>query len=722
MRKVATPMDSTNHQLDQASPKLAAGNLDPHRFERGQVLVIFAGAMIAFMMLCAMVVDIGWYWSSGLKIQRAADSAALAGSVWLPCTTPLVNGTCSPADAAALAAAKQNGYVPDANTTITTVVDGNDPRQLDVNISTKVGTYFLRAVGIQTLPEAKSSKAEFVLPVPMGSPLNYYGVGTFVGLTTPTITTNYVNPSAANASPSSGWAIPSALGTGAWTNATNAYTSNNSYATETTNNDAQVWKTFNIGSFASGALIDGFQVALELKDSDASGCQVKAEVSWNGGGNWSNLAQQTSDITASDAWYTLGNGANDAVWDSVHSSWSTGDFSAANFQVRLTYVKPAACTGTVSLDQVAAVVYSHTAVPGTPAETTMPVANPIGQSSPPTSQGFWGAVITKGGDRGNGDQYDPANDSGHGTANADFTGLGVDYTVTIGSSGGQVQLFDPTFCETGTNSSGSGHYGTGDHWIGGANPVTTIYTLYNENGTPYATNDDTQVATSGNLFANEKQSDQSGAMGSPITGVTDCSTISNPAVGGYYHDKWYQLASNLPAGTYRLNVSSNQSGNDSTSAENLWSLWASSTSGTTNVFGQGTMVAYTNLISGQSRFYLAKIDKIHAGKTMEIHVFDPDSMTGTMRILSPDGGAQNYVTFSYSADNGQNGTNVTSIPISQNGFNDSIVTINIPLSANYGSSLWQSGWWQIEYNVTGGNDTTTWAVDIKGNPVHLLAP
>ncbi len=108
---------------------------------------------------------------------------------------------------------------------------------------------------------------------------------------------------------------------------------------------------------------------------------------------------------------------------------------------------------------------------------------------------------------------------------------------------------------------------------------------------------------------------------------------------------------------------------------------------------------------------------------MEIHVFDPDSMTGTMRILSPDGGSQNYVNFNWSADNGQSGTNVSSIAITSNGFNDVIVTITIPLARTYGSvGLWQNGWWQIEYNASAGNDTTTWAVDIRGNPVHLLAP
>ena len=672
------------------------------RGQRGQMLVIFAGSMIAFMMLSAMVVDVGWYWSSGLKMQRAVDAAALAGAVYLPDN---FNGTAPNAQTAAAAAAKRNGY-DSTNSTLTSVVDANNPRQLDVTLSANVGTLFLRAVGMSSLYASRSSKAEFVLPVPMGSPLSYYGVGTFVGLTPAPYTLA---------------AAPTVSGVGAWTNPDNAFLGSNVFSTEATANDAQIWKTFVFAPASVGATIDGFTVGLELKD-DTTGCSVKTEVSWDKGVTWGNLPKTAAITTNTDnVFYTLGSTTDDSVWGSNHPTWLPGDFTTAdNFQVRLTYLKPAACTGTVSLDQITATVYSHT---NSAVETIQAVANPIGASTPPASQGFWGAAITKGGDRQNGDQFDPANDGKKGTSNPDYTGLGVDYNVVITGSAGQVQIFDPTFCETGTNSSGSGHYGAGDHWISGSpNGVTTVYTLYDQNGTPYDIGDDIQMATSGNLFANEIQSDKSGDMGSPTNVATDCSQISNPATGGYWHNKWWQLATGLPAGTYRLNVSTD-TGNVSTSAENGWSLLASSTGGTARVYGQGTMVAYTNLIAGTSRFYLAQIDKVHAGKTLEIHVFDPDSMTGTMRILSPDGNAQNYVNFNWSADNGQGGTDASSIAITPGGFNDVLVTITIPLPTTYGSGgLWGSGWWQIEYNVGAGNDTTTWAVDIRGNPVHLLVP
>jgi len=62
-------------------------------------------------------------------------------------------------------------------------------------------------------------------------------------------------------------------------------------------------------------------------------------------------------------------------------------------------------------------------------------------------------------------------------------------------------------------------------------------------------------------------------------------------------------------------------------------------------------------------------------------------------------------------------------------FNNSWITISIPLPNTYGQGSddlmpvgeTQPGWWKIEYTITAsGNDTTTWEVNIRGNPVHLV--
>jgi Flp pilus assembly protein TadG len=683
--------------------------------QRGQVLVIFAGSLVALMMLMALVVDIGWYWSNGLRMQRAADAAALAGAVYMPDN---FNGTAPNGQTAALAAAKRNGYVPDADTTITSTKDAN-PRQINVTITDKVGTFFLKVVGITTLDASRSSKAEFVLPVPMGSPQNYYGVGTFVNLVTPAPTTNpFTNPAGYTVANPTVGAAPSAFSAGgAWTGPGNVYTQDTNNATATATNQAEVWKTFTFGTFQAGATLDGLVINFDAKVGSAGVCKLKAEASWDTGTTWGNLAPVTANPTTAFSWLSAGSATDLSVWGSNHT-WAAGDFLSTQFALRLTYIKTSGCN-TVTLDEITAVVYSHTVTTYPAAETVQAVNSPLG--SPLATQGFWGADITLGGDRSNGDQFDPI------ASNPDYDGLGVDYNVVIAGPSGQLQLYDPTFCATGT-SSGGGGYGTGDHWINGPhNGVTTVYTLWDQNGTPYDISDDTLKGSSGALFANEVQSDQTVAFGNPGIG-TDCSA-------NIYHDKWYQLASGLPAGIYRLNVSTNVAGNTNTNAENMWSAWVSSSSGKSQIYGQGKMVTYNNLLAGTQLFYLAQIDKVHAGKTMEIKLFDPGDVAGNafMRILSPDGNTYSYVNFTYSADNGRSST----VPVStiqtasapNNSFyQGSLITIVIPLPATYGSVGLTpagepgAGWWKIEYTVAGGNDTTTWQVDISGNPVHLLVP
>ena len=61
-------------------------------------------------------------------------------------------------------------------------IDTKNPRRIKVAITGPVGTLFARAVGINSWPAARTAKADYVLPVPMGSPQNYYGVGFYEGL------------------------------------------------------------------------------------------------------------------------------------------------------------------------------------------------------------------------------------------------------------------------------------------------------------------------------------------------------------------------------------------------------------------------------------------------------------------------------------------------------------------------------------------------------------
>jgi hypothetical protein len=703
------------------------------RHSRGQVVVIFAGAMLLFAMLSAAVIDLSWYWTNNLRMQRAADAAALAGAVWLP-------GNPAKAILIARQEAVKNGFSDGvAGFSVTPVPQPypND-RRLKVTITGPIGTYFARIVGITSFMASRNSLADFVLPVPMGSPQQWYGVGNY----------EVFSPGVPH---TTGPKLPTGNSGGGWTNPNRAYTfdapGGAAYATNGTGN-SQVFTTFGI-NVPGGDTINGIGLRARAKSTDATGCRLAVALSWNNGANWT-----------AERFATLGNtdvaSPYFAVSDATQlwgRAWTTAEL--ANLQVKVRDDDPdpgsgAICTdaATTSLDAFDVTVFSTSALVAPTGATALPT--PPGESVAPTSQGFWGAIFTKGGVRRNGDRYAPTSYD-PGVPNTEYDGLGYDYTIEFkpGASNGRVFLFDAPFCAVGANSSGS-WYGAGDHWTTQASsnstpdpggPVTTVYTLYwDKFATPYFPGDDVVVATDSETA--QKQIDQSGNVGAPNTGggATDCS--SNPR-----HNAWYQMPTGpLVAGRYRLNVNTSQAGNANTGAENLWSIYvgADGGAGLARVYGDGRMVGYNNITSttGYQKFYLAQIDKIHAGKTMVIELFDPGDVGSNswIRVLSPNGNTYGYATFSYAADgacvSGNSdtctGTNRQAIQTYRSGggssFDNSVVTISIPLPANYGAGgltpagETEPGWWKIEYQVGMANDTTTWRVTLRGNPVHLVLP
>ncbi|MDQ2965916.1 MAG: pilus assembly protein TadG-related protein, partial [Chloroflexota bacterium] len=146
---------------------------------RGQVLVIFALGIFVLIMMVAVVIDVSWLWVNSLRIQRAADAAALAGAVTLP-NDPTRGYTLARSEAT------KNGYTSGAGVTVTPIQDTRNPRRLNVSITAPVDMFFMRLVGMNQLPVTRKASGEFTLPVPMGSPQNYYGVGL---LNVPTRTT-----------------------------------------------------------------------------------------------------------------------------------------------------------------------------------------------------------------------------------------------------------------------------------------------------------------------------------------------------------------------------------------------------------------------------------------------------------------------------------------------------------------------------------------------------
>ena len=154
--------------------------------ERGQIVVIFALSIIVFVGLAAVVIDVSWYWANTLRMQRAADAAALAGVVYLPGNPTLayLHGPRRGGQERLHRRGRRRRRDPGPGSAGLAPPAGQRHRP---------GQHVLRPVlGLTSLNARRDSKADFVLPVPMGSPQNYYGVSALKGSTTTSVTNTVV--------------------------------------------------------------------------------------------------------------------------------------------------------------------------------------------------------------------------------------------------------------------------------------------------------------------------------------------------------------------------------------------------------------------------------------------------------------------------------------------------------------------------------------------------
>jgi hypothetical protein len=113
-----------------------------------------------------------------------------------------------------------------------------------------------------------------------------------------------------------------------WSNGGSAYSSDDSYATETTEAEDQSYENFSFG-IPSGATINGIEVKIEAKAGDAAGCEAQIAL-YNTGSGHSDYRDQA--VTDSDTTYTVG-GSSD-TWG---ESWTDGDFSNGNFHAEIQF-------------------------------------------------------------------------------------------------------------------------------------------------------------------------------------------------------------------------------------------------------------------------------------------------------------------------------------------------------------------------------------------------
>ena len=140
-----------------------------HGGERGLSLVLMSLVLASLLGIAGLVVDLGSWQVHASRTQQAADAAALAGVVRLP------DGDVA-AITRARAIAKDNGF-DHADPDITVDVEALGDDSLEVVI-TEVGVpqYFTTLFrGPPTI--TRRATAQYVQPVPLGSPRNYLGTG-----------------------------------------------------------------------------------------------------------------------------------------------------------------------------------------------------------------------------------------------------------------------------------------------------------------------------------------------------------------------------------------------------------------------------------------------------------------------------------------------------------------------------------------------------------------
>ncbi len=136
--------------------------------EGGYVAAMTALLLIPMMIFTAFAVDVGAWYAQASAVQTAADAASLAAVPMMP-----------DRDAAYIAAldeANRNGFTHGVDG-VNVAVSFPDARSVNTTITVDAEIYFSAVVISSSFDITRASRAEYVLPIPMGSPTNVLGFG-----------------------------------------------------------------------------------------------------------------------------------------------------------------------------------------------------------------------------------------------------------------------------------------------------------------------------------------------------------------------------------------------------------------------------------------------------------------------------------------------------------------------------------------------------------------
>jgi len=658
--------------------------------EQGYIMVMFGLLLVPLLLMAGLAVDVGHWYSRTSDMRRAADAAALAGVVWLPDEAA--------ARTAALAAAARNGFVPSSTIEITVTSSTQSDRRLKVTIRDKrVGSFFYSSLGGSTQDFSRTSFAEYVLPVPMGSPRNFFGTGTLLQKYTATgITPEFL------------------------------YQSVNPYCTDKVNGDryqsgffnAPVYKQSNGNEWTTCATnanteyrTSGYSMYIEAPEGRTAPIDVKlydaryseAAVSWQVQGADSCTQEPVYPATA----WTYGTGTGTKVMTGPVKYSYKNRTSDTNWSATIELKDGESATGRAAnllrwqypnvINWSKTTTTSTWTLGGTNANTDVTISAPAEYQTRATATSTtWStpAIYLAGSDTYK--NKGPLFRYRTGTYQTQSVCVPTYTTVT-----------DPVVDDY--RQSGTDNY---------------TYTLYAADNTPLNDEDNPQICQQ--TFTKDSAFDGTEYLGSRRWN-TLC-TIGTTQPSGRYVLK-------VTNSGQRVGSATTQSMNDGSNQWGLVAKYATTGDGLCDgrndvmcprVYGKDAISVRAASTASVASFYLAEILPEHAGKKLRLELFDPGEGGKTIEIMKPSGTDGNTWTpnsFSWKADTSPatSGSNVTSLDVTNDKFNGKLVEITIDLSGY--SPPANNDWWQIRYtfrdNVT-VTDRTTWSARIVGDPVHLV--
>ena len=327
---------------------------------------------------------------------------------------------------------------------------------------------------------------------------------------------------------------------------------------------------------------------------------------------------------------------------------------------------------------------------------------------------------------------------------------GYIYTLKMGASpppsGVDFQVFDAGLYKR-TNQG----IETGD-WIDSGN-WTTHYDIFDKDTTPLDITD--------NLHMTSAQCNR----GTSITGnVADSGSwaLSSNDASATFKNNWVTLC-HLPAvanATYIIKVRTDHSVDGTTgSGSNRYALVArptnaAQTGSTMSLSAYANMAIYNNVDTGQGTFYLAEVQDQYKGKTLDINLWDPgdvggsttaqltvntpvgplpctwQSTYGTNYTSPPTGNGAGGAPKTPTSGSSTPGCTIVTATSGSSKFNGEWLRIRVPIPISYTCTPSTPGdlrtlpgcWWSITYKFssTGNTDNTTWAVNVEGDPIHLI--